>query len=60
MKRPIKRRTYSNFLKVWQAVQAKGYDPETAADITRNLFDQYEENPEGLPMWSRLELIRNA
>jgi hypothetical protein len=55
--RTIKRRTYYNFQLVKKAVLAKGWDAETASEITRNIFDQYESNPCGLSVWGLVDLI---
>lgn len=57
--RPIKSRTYNNFRKVWEAIQKKGYPAEEAAEITRRIFDDYEQNPAGLPISGRIDLIGN-
>lgn len=44
--RPIKKRTYYNFMRVVRMIEAKGYDRETAADITRRIFNNYEFSPD--------------
>ena len=44
--RPIKKRTYYNFMRVVRMIEAKGYDHETAADITRRIFNNYEFSPD--------------
>lgn len=45
MPKPIKTRTYYNFMRVYRAILGKGYTPETAEEITRRIFDAYEQNP---------------
>ena len=55
--RTIKNRTYSNFMRVLRVIMGKGYDAETAEAITRRIFDDYERNPEGLPIWSRVAQV---
>lgn len=57
--RPIKTRTYNNFLRVMRLVEAKGYTPQEAEEITRQIFDQYEMNPNGIPVLALVELVRN-
>ena len=60
MRRTIKRRTYRNFLSVYKAILKKGYTSATAEQITRQIFDQYEACPQGLPVWGYVDMIRNA
>ena len=55
--RTIKKRTYYNFMLVRKSVEAKGWDAETAGEITRNIFDQYEECPQGLSVWGLVDLV---
>lgn len=58
MKRNIKKRTYNNFLTVWRAVMSKGYDQDTAEQITRQIFDNLEQN--GVSVWRSVDLIVDA
>lgn len=55
--RPIKRRTYHNFLRVWNMIRAKGYDADEAEKITRRIFDQYEAYPAGLSVLAQVDMI---
>ena len=55
--RTIKNRTYYNFLQVRKAIMAKGWDAQTAGEIARNIFDQYEMNPQGLTIWGLVDLV---
>ena len=44
----IKNRTYNNFMYVYNIIRkSKGYDHDTAVEITDNLFDTLEANPGG-------------
>lgn len=58
MRRNIKNRTYHNFLTVWRAVMGKGYDQDTAEQITRQIFDNLEQN--GVSVWRSVDLIIDA
>lgn len=58
MRANIKNRTYRNFMTVCKAVQGKGYDLDTAADITRQIFDNLEQN--GVSVWRSVDLIIDA
>lgn len=58
MRRNIKKRTYNNFLTVWRAVMAKGYDQDTAEQLTRQIFDNLEQN--GVSVWRSVDLIVDA
>lgn len=58
--RPIKTRTYYNFMRVRRMIEQKGYDPDTAGDITRRIFDEYEWNPNGLSVLDRVSRILPA
>lgn len=42
MERPIKTRTYNNFIRAVKIIMDKGYDEQTAADIVRKQFDEME------------------
>lgn len=55
MRKPIKTKTYYNFMLVMKSIIAKGYDRETAEKLTHRIFDNY--NPNGLPIWSSVDLI---
>jgi len=59
-RRTIKSRTYNNFKRVQRAIIEKGYSEETAAEISRRIFDDFESNPAGLPIWSRVDLVAPA
>lgn len=56
----IKRRTYNNFLKVYKQILAKGYSEDESWKITDRIFTEFEMNPQGLPIESRIKLIVNA
>ena len=58
MKRNIKKRTYNNFMLICRAVMNKGYDLDTAADITRRIFDNLENN--GVSVWRSVDMIIDA
>ena len=55
--RPIKTKTYYNMMRVIRMIQDKGYDFDTARDLAHRIFDQYEFNPEGLPILSLVDRI---
>ena len=55
--RPIKYRTYRNFVRVMDLIQAKGYGPEEAHRITDRIFTEYETNPAGMPILERVKMI---
>lgn len=55
--KPIKNRTYNNFLKVYNMIKAKGYSEEETWNITDRIFNEYKMNPQGLPILSRVEMI---
>ena len=59
-RRTIKKRTYNNFQRVLRAIVEKGYLIETAEEITRRIFDDFEKNPAGLSVWKRVDLIQPA
>lgn len=59
-KQTIKKRTYRNFMLVMKEVMSRGYDHDTAWEITNNLFCEIEYNPNGLSIKQRLEYIREA
>lgn len=42
MEKPIRTRTYNNFMRAMKIIIAKGYDEQTAADIVRKQFDEME------------------
>jgi hypothetical protein len=44
----MKNRTYRNFLIIFNRIKKKGWNQEEAAEITRNIFDQFEAHPNGL------------
>lgn len=50
--RPIKNKTYHNMMRVIRMIEAKGYGFDTACDIARRIFDEF--NPNGLPI---LEMV---
>lgn len=55
--RPIKTRTYNNFMKVYKMILAKGYSPEESEEITRGIFDDFERQPFGMSILGRVSLI---
>lgn len=58
--KPIKNRTYNNFLKVYNMIKAKGYSEEETWNLTDRIFTEFETNPQGLPILSRVQLIAPA
>lgn len=58
--RPIKRKTYYNFMRVVRMIQAKGYDFYTASTLAHQKFEQYEHNPKGLPILTMIDMILPA
>lgn len=58
--RPIKNKTYHNFMRVMRMIMAKGYDAKESERITHRIFDQYESYPEGLSILAMVEKIANA
>ena len=60
MKKQITKRTYNNFLRVYNAILSKGYDEGEAWKITDRIFAEFEANPQGLPILSRIEMIVDA
>lgn len=59
-KQTIKKRTYRNFMLVMNEIMGKGYDHDTAWKITDSIFTEYEYNPNGLPIKSRVEMVAEA
>lgn len=55
--RPIKNRTYYNFMRVVKLIEAKGYEFQEAATMARRIFDDYEIYPEGLSVLARVDMI---
>lgn len=53
----IKNRTYNNFMRVMRLIISKGYTSQTAEEITRRIFDEYETNPAGMPILSKVAQI---
>ena len=60
MKKQITKRTYNNFLRVYNAILSKGYNEDEAWKITDRIFAEFEANPQGLPILSRIEMIVDA
>ena len=58
--REIKNRTYYNFMRVMKVIRAKGYEHEEAAQIVRNIFNEFEACPTGMGVLARAELILPA
>jgi hypothetical protein len=58
--RAIKTRTARNLLRVVRLIMAKGYTQETAEELARKIFDEYEQNPAGLSILSRVDMVMNA
>lgn len=59
-KQTIKKRTYRNFMLVMKEIIAKGYDHDTAWNITNHLFEEIEYNPKGMSIKQRIGYIREA
>lgn len=55
--RTIKKRTYRNFLAVYNMIKAKGYSDDEAWKITDKIFSDFEMNPNGLPILTHVEMI---
>lgn len=55
--RPIKTKTYNNFMRVVRMIQKKGYDFEESVKVTRKIFDQYESYPDGLSVLKMVDMI---
>lgn len=55
--RPIKTKTYNNFMRVVRMIQKKGYDFEESVKVTRKIFDQYEAYPDGLSVLKMVDMI---
>ena len=55
--RPIKNKTYHNFLRVARMIEAKGYDFKTACELAHKVFDNYEQNQRRLPILFLVEMI---
>lgn len=55
--RPIKRKTYHNFMRVMRMIQSKGYDASEADRMTHRIFDQYESHPNGLSVLRLVDMI---
>lgn len=58
--KPINKRTYKNFLIVYNEILAKGYSEPESWKITDRIFSEFEMNPQGLPILSRVEMIVSA
>lgn len=58
--REIKNRTYYNFQRVMKVILAKGYERDEAAQIVRNIFDEFEACPAGLSVLARADMILSA
>ena len=59
-KRDIKKRTYQNFMLVMREIIGKGYDHDTAWEITNDIFSEVEYNPMGLSVKQRVGMIVDA
>lgn len=55
--RPIKAKTYNNFMRVVKLIEAKGYDFQEAVTMTHRIFDDYEACPMGLSVLARVDMI---
>lgn len=55
--RPIKTKTYNNFMRVVRMIQSKGYDASEAERMTHRIFDQYESHPNGLSVLRLVDMI---
>lgn len=55
--RPIKTKTYNNFMRVMRLIMAKGYSKEEAEKMTHSIFDYHEARPFGLSILGLVELI---
>lgn len=56
----IKNRTYYNFQRVMKVILAKGYERQEAAQIVRNIFDEFEACPAGLSVLARADMVISA
>ena len=55
--KPIRKRTYYNFMRVEKMIIMKGYDKKEAEEMTRRIFDEYEAAPLGLSVLQRVDRI---
>ena len=55
--KPIKRKTYYNFMRVVRMIEAKGYDHSTAVSLAHQKFEQFDSNPSGLSILSLVDMI---
>jgi len=55
--KPIKRKTYYNFMRVVRIIEAKGYDHDVAVRLAHQKFEQFDSNPSGLPILSLVDMI---
>lgn len=55
--RPIKTKTYNNFMRVVRMIQSKGYDASEAERMTHRIFEQYESYPNGLSVLRLVDMI---
>ena len=53
--KPIKNKTYYNFMRVVRMIEAKGYNFEESAAISHRIFDEF--NPQGLPILAMVDRI---
>ena len=58
--REIKNRTYYNFQRVMKVILAKGSERAEAAQIVRNIFDEFEAFPAGLSVLARADMVLAA
>ena len=56
--KPIRKKTYYNFMRVMRMIEAKGYDAEESERLTHRIFDDYEACPEGLSILKRVDMIQ--
>lgn len=58
--KPIKRKTYYNFMRVVRMIQEKGYDFEESCKTAHRIFEQYESCPSGLSVLQLVSMIVSA
>ena len=55
--KPIKRKTYYNFMRVVRMIEAKGYDFDESCKTAHRIFEQYEFCPGGLTVLQLVSMI---
>lgn len=53
----MKNKTYRNLMAVIHRIEAKGYDFETAEQLARGVFEEFQASPGGLSIEERVKRI---